>query len=658
MSTECTACFIDPHRCAIMRGMSNSKQSLSSRLHSLVALLLVATTFAFSACMSRAVFDRMPHLEDELAYLYQARIFAGGQIVVDSPQPRQAFWQPFLIDDTETGHRFGKYTPGWPLVLAIGEWYGQPWVINAWLAALSVALLYRFGRDVFSQEVGLLAALLLTFSPMALLLNATLMGHTAALFYALLFMNAYWRLETRPHAFWRVLAWGGLAGFSLGALVMTRPLTAVAVGFPFIAYSGVRVMLSFWRGWFRKSDDADGLRVRLLPFARTITPLVVLSGVTLALASSIAGFNWVATGNPTENLYTRIWEYDRIGFGECCGRNGHTLEKGFRHTRFDLSLTEADLFGWHPAAVTDEIVRHLQTSQQAYPGQGYSFILLPFGVLVGTLWNARGIKDRLVRAGFFGLWAVVVLVGVWIPQNLTTPILGTSFARLVNVSPDIITEPTVSTLWIIAAYSWVLLPAPIMAFTSDDRRAVYTWLFVGIVLGIVLVQMAYWIGSQRYSTRYYFEAIAAAALLSALPLGVLARTHRYARLILYSAVLLICIGSFFRYSLPRIGALHEFNGISPAMIEAIEERRIGDAPVLAIVNGTTSGTQAVRWRSYGALMAITDPYFEHEIIGARDYGTGTMREQIVRQFPDRQIIEIYAAGDRWQFRPFENGGGL
>ena len=118
-----------------------------------------------SGLVSERVFERLPHLEDEMAYLYQARVFAGGNIVIDSPQPANAYWQPFVVDYSQTGKRFSKYTPGWSALLAIGVLPGYEHIINAFLATLTVALVYRLGREIFNPDAGIIAALLTAFSP-------------------------------------------------------------------------------------------------------------------------------------------------------------------------------------------------------------------------------------------------------------------------------------------------------------------------------------------------------------------------------------------------------------------------------------------------------------------------------------------------------------
>ena len=71
----------------------------------LLALALVFFSMAMSALVADRVFEHLPHLEDEVAYLYQAKIYAGGHLVIESPEPRRAFWQPFVLD--YEGSRFG-----------------------------------------------------------------------------------------------------------------------------------------------------------------------------------------------------------------------------------------------------------------------------------------------------------------------------------------------------------------------------------------------------------------------------------------------------------------------------------------------------------------------------------------------------------------------
>lgn len=574
---------------------------------------LVFFSVLLSALVSGTVFERLPHLEDEVAYLFQAKVFAGGQVVIESPQPKRAYWQPFVVDYEPTGERFGKYTPGWPALLAIGVNFGQPWIINAFLGALTVALAYRLGREIFGVDTGLIAAALTAFSPMALLLNGTLMGHTAALCFVTLFLYAYWRLEKGGRS---ALKWGIVAGIALGVVLIARPLTAIGVAAPLVFWSGLRIVWAFWR----REQPASRLAAVLM----TLRPLLVLSVCTIVMGTAIPLFNQAATGDPTLNLYTLVWSYDQVGFGACCGRNGHRLDKGVRQTRWDLSLTAADLFGWQVGEISPEVVNHLLNDGDYYPNVGLSWLLLPFGLILG-------IRRRWV----WGWLAVVFLWWLQLDPLLALPLearggpitLWTGFG----------------VLWLLALLGGVLLTRP------ADRRAVWTWLLLAVPAGLIIAHLAYWIGSQRYSTRYYYEGLTALALLSAVSLGWLAQRWRRP---LYGALAALLIFSLYAYSMPRITPLYHFNFINQTVIDEVYARAAGDErPILVLVTGPRSD---VRWRATGTLMAVTSPYLDSDIVLAWDYtpNESGVRDAILQRFPDRQIIEMQASGnDAWFVDP-------
>jgi hypothetical protein len=734
----------------------------------LPALVLALAFFAFatSALVSRTVFERLPHLEDEVTYLFQARLLAGGHSVITSPDPARSYWQPFVVD--YKGSRFGKYPLGWPLLLAPGVLMRQPWIINALLSALTVALVYRLGREIFNPDAGVIAALLVAFSPMALLLNGSLMGHTSALFATTLFMYAYWRIERGR----RRVAWGVVAGLALGFVVINRPVAALAVAAPFVMWSGVqlvRALVISVKGeaqivgaqhaaplqndndvphqaeglMTRANGSADvaelqptyeatdkglepltneqsqpaGVRAprrtiaRFQPLIQYLKPMVALTLVTAVLAAIIPLYQDAATGDPKLNPYTLVWSYDTVGYGPEVGRHGHTLEKGYRQTRWDLSLTAADLFGWqlepismytpslgdlarpgevvanlaNPDLMQPDLKDHLLNQGDYWTPIGYSFILLPFGLLIGLLPLLRAGNDRQNwRFYFLAAWVIVgeiivvrtamsssetlqeprfgylwlAGVGAWLFVSFIVDRQNWRFYFMVGwaivgviiavgtskISSVTLQEPRFGYLWLAAVEAWLFVPFIVFALGRPTPQAAWTWLLVGVIVTMVIVYTAYWVGSQRYSTRYYFEALAAAALLSALPLAWLAR--RGFRPVVY--VVLLAASAFFLYyyTTPRVTVLYRFNWIGPDMIQAVEARRQGDQPVLVLVTGGN-----VLWRSMGPLMAVTSPYLNSDIVVAWDTTAPGVRQKILDRFPDRQVIEMAAEGNRACFGP-------
>jgi 4-amino-4-deoxy-L-arabinose transferase-like glycosyltransferase len=325
-----------------------------------VAILCVAV-FALATLIAWAVFDAMPHLEDEHANLFQADVFAAGRVTVDVPRDVDSFFVPFVINTAE-GKRFGKYPPGYPLLLALGVAVGQPWLINPLAAALGVLGTYLLGRDLFDRDAGLLGAALVAISPMYLLLAGTLLAHSTSIATLMFFAWAFVRAR-RPATPRRAL-FGIAAGLLLGWTAITRPWTALAVALPFM-------LLGLW--------DVLRSRGRDLPLYATMT-------CAAALVCLIQlWFNLAATGSATVNTYRMWWSYDTVGFGLGHGRSqqGHTLAVGFHNLKLDMAEFPAALFGWpEPRGV----------------------VLAWVPIALGLLWPARwraGAVDRLAPVASF-----------------------------------------------------------------------------------------------------------------------------------------------------------------------------------------------------------------------------------------------------------------
>jgi hypothetical protein len=291
-----------------------------------LALVIAIGACVAAAWASQSVFDRIPHLEDELANLWEAEVMADGKISLPSPEFPRSFMVPFVVDCD--GLRFGKYTPGWPAVLSLGVRLGDPWLVNALLAGAAAWLTYRLGSRFGGRGVGLLAALLVATSPMFLLLSASLMSHTLSVFLTLT-LTLGWLdgvaavpRPRLPRALPVVVA-----GLSLGLLALTRPLTAVGVGFP-LAIHGV---------WLLMRGEREAKRA-----------VVSVGVLALMVGGLLLIWQWALTGDALRNPYTLWWPYDRIGFGPGHGvmEGGHTLNQARINTKFSLRVGQHDLYGW------------------------------------------------------------------------------------------------------------------------------------------------------------------------------------------------------------------------------------------------------------------------------------------------------------------------
>ena len=347
-----------------------------------MVLLLSLAAAAASLALAIGIFEGLPHIEDEMAYDWQARLIARGKLTISTPRlcPK-CFLVPFVVD--YQGQRFGKYPPGWPAVLAFSHLPGVRDIpsirslINPVLAGMCIWLTYRLVKKLLDEKTALLAALLTTLSPFFLMNAALLLSHTWSLFLTLVFCLGWLDAFTAPNELIPSRLRRGLpaavAALSMGTLALTRPMTAAAVALPF-ALHGLILLIK---------GPAD-TRLRLVIFS------LVAGGVSLLL------FVWqfAVTGDPFLNPYTLWWPYDKIGFGP-----GHGLQPGGFQPHHGLANTQAslesgayDLFGW----------------------MGYSYIFLPLGLLA-ILRNSRALMvcavlPSLILA-YFAYWMSASLVG-------------------------------------------------------------------------------------------------------------------------------------------------------------------------------------------------------------------------------------------------------
>lgn len=597
-----------------------------------VVIILAWIVWAGALRVSRNTYERLPQLEDEVAYAYQSKIFAGGNIVIDTPEPRRAFWQPFLID--HDGQRFGKYPPGWPLWLALGYLLNFPAIINAWFAMLTIPLIYRLGREIYSEEAGLIAAILFAASPIVILQNATLMAHSAALFFTMLALYSSWRIERRTHQ----IHWGLVAGLSLGMLFAIRPTNAVTVGGPLALYHLGRLVWSLWPHsrnttiesendfwwlrafwlwvpilsvgavvlWLMKTYTTwnklyliitiggmlvsalaytvfeDQTRVNpSLPqkFLPTLYPLLAVVVGFIILGSFYPAFNYVATGNPTDNLYTYIWEYDTLGIG-----NGHGYPRRIAVTS---PIPEGGKIGLLRYHTWDQAKINLQEDMTCYS------------------------RD------LFG----------WVAQPDNPP------HSIPADSPSAQEQCAVDR----AGYSWILLP---LGFIFGWRRR-WTYLLGFIALSIVGITVFYWIGAAVYSARYYFEATGIFAIISAVGIaGIIHQLKRWRlEIVIYVVVGLLASQSAFGYTTRRLHPIEkQFTENMRRQIIDFETLDIDHTqPVVIIAYGD------IHWRDINYFMVQTSPYLDSRIILARDPERKLFLE-LEGMFNDYQIVYYYPDG--------------
>jgi hypothetical protein len=172
--------------------------------------LLEALIIAFG------LLQRFPPSGDDYSYLYQAKLFASGKIHAEDPlydpkDPRNDYIAMGCLEDHH-GHRFSKFPPGWPTLLALGELLGVPWVVNPIVGAGLVFLILRYVEQQMGEDLVQIAGILLTICLFFSYYAASLRAHIATALFVFAAFAAYDAAQRRP---------GGsrLLLFSAGALL-------------------------------------------------------------------------------------------------------------------------------------------------------------------------------------------------------------------------------------------------------------------------------------------------------------------------------------------------------------------------------------------------------------------------------------------------------
>jgi len=397
------------------------------------ATLVVVGGLAVALYVADVILQRMPHVQDSVAYLFQAKTFALGRLWVPTPPYPAFFAHEFIVMDP-AGRWFSKYPPGWPMLLALGVLVRAPWVVSPICGALSLLMLYRLGRDIYRPRVGLLAAGLGLSAPFLIFLSGSMMSHASGLLFALLLTWAFWRASrsARP---WRPAA---VAGLAFGVLFLIRPYSALLVVIPFALYGLANVI--------RRPDDA----------IRRYAPPVVAA---LPFVAAFVVYNKIFTGDwfyPTQQLW---WPFDQVGLGPTHGPWGYTPIDALNNTSRNLSELLEHGFGWPQfttlaLALVPFIARRARTWDWLF--------LVGFLAVVGgyALWWADGIMygPRFFYEGF-GFLVLLTARGLDVALDLGRRGMGDP-AVLIARAPSVVAPALVYLLAaaLIAFNLWFYLP--------------------------------------------------------------------------------------------------------------------------------------------------------------------------------------------------------
>ncbi len=340
-------------RALISRALfSSSDQAFYSTI-----LLVAATCYSW---ISFKLFQGIPHMDDSVASLFQARIFLSGNIVLPLPEKAE-FFELFTVigHDERLGRWAGMYPPGWPALLAAGALFGVPWIVNPLLGGGLAVVTGKLAEELYNRRVGRVAAIIVLPSPFIGLLSATYLSHTAAAFALVLCCWATVRLMRTGESKYGIIAGGGL-----GLALLCRPVTAavVALFIALLPLVRIRRTLEVWRGCL----------------AALIT--VVVS------AALLLGFQYATTGDAlTSGHEVVMGPRATLAFGKIDSQVHHSLKEGIKFSIERIRAVNRLLLGWPLVSLFFVAVPFLTLRARA---REY-WLLLPFSgllVLFSTFW--------------------------------------------------------------------------------------------------------------------------------------------------------------------------------------------------------------------------------------------------------------------------------
>jgi hypothetical protein len=471
--------------------------------------------FGIAVLISHLALEGLPHVPDEVAYRFDAAVFAQGRRFGTSPPLPAAFPPPDWIE-VERDRAYGVFPIGWPLLLAAGVRLGVPWLVNPLLLGGLVILIARLAARVqpwrmdpvegrssdrsSHPERGFfgppLAALLAATSPFLLVLGASGMAHPMAMLLATVALLALLALDPADDGQSKTIGpgralWISWLAAGSALLVLTRPIEGVALGLAAFV------------------DAVFEARRRQRP-ARWRTGLLVLWGGLAIGALFLAADQARVTGNPLLPPVTQYFERhlggatrNRLGFGPDVGLDwdgspaGHTPIEALGNFWRNGHGLEREVLGW-PAG---------------------SLLLCLVGLFAGR-WN-RG-ERLLIRHGasVIGLYALYWYHGsaygprflsALVPGLVVFTVRGAAIAARALAGPG--GDPSAARRWVhtaiaISIAASLVLHLPLVARYElrglrGVRGAIYQTIVSGPTPGLYFVEGPTW---PDYASLYFMNA--------------------------------------------------------------------------------------------------------------------------------------------------------
>ncbi len=293
------------------------------------AILAACWVFVAASMLNIIVYERHPHITDEIIYLLHARILSKGELTLPAPPVPEAFEVYLMQPD---GNRWYPSPPaGWPAVLAVGVLFGVPWLVNPVLAGINILMIYWIIWALYTRRHARMVVLLLCLSPWYIFMAMSFEGHHATLACAL--FATFGVIKARQH---HLALWAWTAGIALGFMSLIRPLDGLVIA----------LLLGLW------SIGLGGRRLKISSLSGLVLGTVLVGALVLP-------YNQALTGNPTVfpiELFHDTYYHPKAfsyGFGPERGMGwpidpnpGHGPIDGLINSSLNAFAINIELFGW------------------------------------------------------------------------------------------------------------------------------------------------------------------------------------------------------------------------------------------------------------------------------------------------------------------------
>ncbi len=353
---------------------SSRKNWIESHPDLIIPTVLATITLILCLYINVHYLEQIPHVQDSVNNLFQARLFTQGKLYVKTPDFPDFFVPELLV--YKHGRMNAHYPFVFPSLMALGVLFGAPWAVNPFIGAVSIFWLYYFGRRFYNWRVGLAGAILLISSPFFQCLTASMMSHATGLLLSL--GGAYFALKALTHFRYRDTFFSAVF---FGLLFNTRPLTAVAF---------VLVTSLFYLGHLRVSGFSFWKH------------FLVFSIVIILFTGLFFYYNFLLSGKMMK-FVSPVPAFDQLPAGKSAAPHSGILN------RFVKSLREIGVFGAHYSFATGlsnvkVLLGLFQVTALNWPKWlNFAWFLIPFSFL-----NRRK-TDYYLLALFFSVPAAYVI---------------------------------------------------------------------------------------------------------------------------------------------------------------------------------------------------------------------------------------------------------